>query len=31
VNTDGRAIFVKESVTAIKDAINAIRRQSRSP
>ena len=31
VNTGGRAIFVKESVTTIKDAINAIRRQSRSP
>src|SRR6266404_3355306 len=31
VNAGGRAIFVKESVTTIKDAINAIRRQNRSP
>jgi len=31
VNVGGRAIFVKESVTTIKDAINAIRRQNRSP
>ena len=30
VNAGGRAIFVKESVTTIKDAINAIRRQNRS-
>ena len=27
----GRATFVKEGVTTIKDAINAIRRQNRSP
>ena len=27
----GGAIFVKESVTTIKDAINAIRPQNRSP
>ena len=31
VNAGGRAIFVKESVTTIKDAINAVRRQNRSP
>jgi hypothetical protein len=31
VNAGGRAIFVKESVTTIKDAINAIRRQNRPP
>ena len=31
VNVGGRAIFAKESVTTIKDAINAIRRQNRSP
>ena len=31
VNAGGRAIFVKEGVTTIKDAINAIRRQNRSP
>jgi hypothetical protein len=31
VNAGGRAIFVKESVTTIRDAINAIRRQNRSP
>jgi len=31
VNAGGRAIFVKESVTTIKDAINATRRQNRSP
>ena len=31
VNAGGRAIFVKESVTTVKDAINAIRRQNRSP
>jgi hypothetical protein len=30
VNAGGRPIFVKESVTAIKDAINAVRRQIRS-
>ena len=30
VNSGGRTIFVKESVTTIKDAINAIRRQNRS-
>jgi hypothetical protein len=31
VNAAGRPIFVKENVTTIKDAINAIRRQNRSP
>ena len=31
VNAGGRAIFVKENVTTIKDAINAIRRQNRPP
>jgi len=31
VNAGGRAIFVKESVTTIKGAINAVRRQNRSP
>ena len=30
VNVGGRPIFVKESVTTIKDAINAVRRQNRS-
>ena len=30
VNVGGRPIFVKEGVTAIKDAINAVRRQNRS-
>jgi hypothetical protein len=30
VNSAGRSIFVKESVTTIKEAINAIRRQNRS-
>jgi hypothetical protein len=30
VNAGGRAIFVKESVTTVKDAINAIRRQNRT-
>ncbi len=30
VNAGGRPIFVKESVTTIKEAINAIRRQNRS-
>jgi hypothetical protein len=30
VNAGGRPIFVKESVTTIKDAINAIRHQNRS-
>ena len=30
VNSGGRTIFVKESATTIKDAINAIRRQNRS-
>jgi hypothetical protein len=31
VNAGGRAIFVKESLTTIKDAINAVRRQNRFP
>jgi hypothetical protein len=31
VNAGGRAIFVKESVTTIKEAINALRLQNRSP
>jgi len=30
VNAAGRPIFVKESVTTIKDAINAVRRENRS-
>ena len=30
VNAYGRAIFVKEDVAAIKDAINALRRQNKS-